>query len=92
MPPKRSSYPFEFKLEVVKCAGATTIHGAAKKYNVTLEQIRLWAGIKSAGKETGNKILVAGWKRGVNGWEEGTSRWCLAWLFSNFVWFSVLLL
>ena len=92
MPPKRSSCSLEFKLEVVKSAETTTIHGAAKKYSVTREQIRTWKGVENAVKGNGNNISVASWKRGGNGWEEGTSRWCLAWLFSEFVWFLTLLL
>ena len=89
---KRSSYPLEFKLEVVECAGATTIHGAAKKYNVTRKQILTWKGIERAVKGTGNNFPIASWKRGENGWEEGTSRWWLVWLFSECVWFLTLLL
>ena len=56
MRPKWSLSPLEFKLEVGKCAGATTIHVAAKKYNVTPEQIRTWKGTESAMKGTGNNI------------------------------------
>ena len=92
MSPKRSSYPLEFKLEIIKRAETTTINGATKKCNVTHKQIRTWKGGESAVKGTGNNIPVAIWKRGGNGWEEGTSRWCLAWLFSEFVWFLTLLL
>ena len=51
MPSKRSSYPLEFKLEVIKRARTTTIHGAAKKYNVTRKQIRTWKGVGSAVRE-----------------------------------------
>ena len=74
MPPKRSSCPLEFKLEVVKRAETTTIHGAEKKYNVTRKQICMWKGVERPVKGTGNNISVAGWHRGVNGWEEGIFR------------------